>query len=61
MGEEGWRQLYLPLRTTEYNFGFRAMNSLIGFPPVSSLNFSTTSVNVISFYGVNKTIRVGVK
>ena len=31
---------YLLLRTTEFSFSFRAMSSLIGFPPVSSLNFS---------------------
>ena len=31
----------LPLRTTKYSFGYKAMSSLIGFPPVLSLNFST--------------------
>ena len=43
MGMEGWLKFYLILRMTEYSFGFKAMNSLIGFPLVSSLNFSTTS------------------
>ena len=42
MGVEWWLKFYLPLRTTEYSFDFRAMNFLIGFPPVSSLNFRTT-------------------